>query len=257
MLVFHEALWFGHHKYELYNSLINPNQCRAYGVSICDDPFDKNRPLGLHDPVSGITIPFEMHGSIAGFTTRAPQEQEIRTCRHIVLCDNAPWDPSKIRYPKGVTFTNTSESDYAIAKVQAPVERQLIVQDVPVMPYIEMDTCSHEFTNRCISTIRVTLSAVNSSGRHSRTTAEELARKWKISLEAAKRTMKCTTQLAVRHAKYPLRRRYWTGMHGIHHKRLRTRMYTDTLFSRVISINGYKCVKFLVWVTSTGIRNLS
>jgi hypothetical protein len=55
--------------------------------------------------------------------------------------------------------------------------------------------------------------------------------------------MKCTTQLAVRNAKYPLRQRYWTGMHGIHHKRLRTRIYTDTLFSRVISINGYRCAQ--------------
>jgi hypothetical protein len=27
MLIFHKALWFGHHTYKLYNSLINPNQC--------------------------------------------------------------------------------------------------------------------------------------------------------------------------------------------------------------------------------------
>jgi hypothetical protein len=50
MLIFHEALWFGHNTYELYDSLINPNQCRAYGISICDNPFDPTRPLGLHDP---------------------------------------------------------------------------------------------------------------------------------------------------------------------------------------------------------------
>jgi hypothetical protein len=62
----------------MYDSLINPNQCRAYGVSICDDPFDPTRTLGLHDPITGIKIPFEMRGSTAVFKTRAPDTQEIK-----------------------------------------------------------------------------------------------------------------------------------------------------------------------------------
>ena len=37
ILVFHQGLWFGP---KLNHSLINPNQCRSFGVSLCDDPFD-------------------------------------------------------------------------------------------------------------------------------------------------------------------------------------------------------------------------
>ena len=42
ILVFHEGLWFGK---DMENSLVNPNQCRVYGVSVCDDPFDPHRKL--------------------------------------------------------------------------------------------------------------------------------------------------------------------------------------------------------------------
>jgi len=48
LLVFHQGLWFGD---TLKRSLISPNQLRSYGVELCDDPWDPNRPLGMrhHD----------------------------------------------------------------------------------------------------------------------------------------------------------------------------------------------------------------
>ena len=48
ILIFGQGLWFGDRMPN--KSLINPNQCRAYGVSYCDDPTDPNRELGLYDP---------------------------------------------------------------------------------------------------------------------------------------------------------------------------------------------------------------
>ena len=44
LLQFGQGLWFGE---RMDRSLINPNQCRAYGISICDDPTDLHRPLGI------------------------------------------------------------------------------------------------------------------------------------------------------------------------------------------------------------------
>jgi hypothetical protein len=41
ILEYHQGLWFGE---KLPNSLINPNQSRVYGISLCDDPFD---PFGI------------------------------------------------------------------------------------------------------------------------------------------------------------------------------------------------------------------
>ena len=38
------GLWFGE---RMEHSLINPNQCRSFGVRVCDDPTDEHRKLGM------------------------------------------------------------------------------------------------------------------------------------------------------------------------------------------------------------------
>ena len=68
ILEFHEGLWFGS---KLKNSLWNPNQSRAFGLSVCDDPFDPNHELGFYDPVSDMSVPLEMD-SVAFLKTRVP-----------------------------------------------------------------------------------------------------------------------------------------------------------------------------------------
>ena len=40
ILVFGQGLWFGNH---MEKSLINPYQCRAYDIPLCDDPTDLHR----------------------------------------------------------------------------------------------------------------------------------------------------------------------------------------------------------------------
>ena len=44
ILEFNEGLWFGN---RMDHSLINPNHLRMTGISLCDDPFDPNRALGI------------------------------------------------------------------------------------------------------------------------------------------------------------------------------------------------------------------
>ena len=44
ILVFGQELWFG---VRMYRSLINPNQCRSYGISLCDNPTYTHKPLGF------------------------------------------------------------------------------------------------------------------------------------------------------------------------------------------------------------------
>ena len=43
LLIFHESLWISD---KLDHTLVNPNQLRAYGVSIQDNPFD-TKPLSI------------------------------------------------------------------------------------------------------------------------------------------------------------------------------------------------------------------
>jgi len=59
ILQFGQGLWFGD---RLNHSLINPNQCRSYGISVCDDPTDPNRDIGMELPANYF-LPFRMRGT--------------------------------------------------------------------------------------------------------------------------------------------------------------------------------------------------
>ena len=44
IIIFGQGLWFGN---RMEKTLINPNQCRAFDIPICDDPTDQQRTLGI------------------------------------------------------------------------------------------------------------------------------------------------------------------------------------------------------------------
>ena len=58
ILLFGQGLWFGN---RMYKSLINPYQCRAYGIPLCDDPTDPNRRLGI-EAAGDCFIELDMNG---------------------------------------------------------------------------------------------------------------------------------------------------------------------------------------------------
>jgi hypothetical protein len=93
ILVINEGLWFGS---RMKHSLINPNQLRMFGVDLCDDPFDKHCALRLINSNSGITVPFETHGTNISFKTCCPIQEELDICQHITLLSDAPWNPSTL-----------------------------------------------------------------------------------------------------------------------------------------------------------------
>jgi hypothetical protein len=186
ILIFHEALWLGSY---MVDSLINPNQCRIYGISICDDPFDPHRIMGIYDNDNDIHIPLKMYGSTAAVETRSISLSELSTARHLVMCDNRPWEPERVTFPHSALRNNNDNQtdDYKISLVSIPAVKQIRATNDPDIPTIDMDTCSHNFVNQCIATVNVNTNAINTALRHSINTAEELARKWKIGLETARK----------------------------------------------------------------------
>ena len=82
------------------------------------------------------------------------------------------------------------------------------------------------------------ISATITSERHSTVNFENLSRMWNIGLETAKRTLQVTTQRGVRAAVHPLHCRY-----RVDHLHLNGDWFTDTLFSKVISIQGNNCAQ--------------
>ena len=81
ILEFGQGLWFGD---RMEQSLINPNQCRSYGIRVCDDPTDEYRKIGM-ELSDDYVVPFQMKGNTCYFQSRSPSLSEIETCRTFML----------------------------------------------------------------------------------------------------------------------------------------------------------------------------
>ena len=67
LLVFHESLWIGD---KLDHTLVNPNQLRAYGISIQVNPFD-TKPLSI--TADDVSVELYLEGTIICGDTRRQQ----------------------------------------------------------------------------------------------------------------------------------------------------------------------------------------
>ena len=264
ILIFNNGLWFGT---KLTDSLISPNQCRSFGVDICDDPWDKHRGLRLRYPDEGFEIPFEFSRNVVSFETRAPTDDELSTCYRLEMTSPDSWDPATVGAPK------LSQEEEArkrlIGKVRidpAIVENQTADLQFGDPEYdILLNDCSAVFsekvlTQRLIASVRIAseydfqdteesvseerpdmrISAIGSNKRHARATPEEISAKFGCGLETARKTLNATTQYGVRTAVGPLTRRYRTDLMQSRHRRIRSTFYNDTMFCKTLSLKGNK-----------------
>ena len=95
ILIFNEALWMGD---TLAHSLINPNQLRAFGTLVQNNPYHTD-PLGIKPPPYDLEIPLRTAGTIIYTDTRAPTENELATLPFIPLTSSCDWDPHHVRFP--------------------------------------------------------------------------------------------------------------------------------------------------------------
>ena len=73
ILIIHEALYYGD---KLDHSLINPNQLRHNNVGYWDNPYDKDKPLGI-DVTDDLFIPLYTKGTKILFQSRTPKPHLI------------------------------------------------------------------------------------------------------------------------------------------------------------------------------------
>ena len=256
ILDIHQALWFGQ---ELPNSLINPNQIRhLLGRCINDDPTDHDRDFGLQ--ADGDTlIPFCMEGTVVYFESRVPTDDELMECRHITLTSDEEWDPATVSISSATRLSREEEELRRIHSVSTGDRDELSSFEEEPLSEISSVYDERSFCQRMISAINVAFHArsreedelnekrrhnvsfVGSKHRHSRITAEEVARKFGCGLETAKKTLKATTQHGIRHALRPLHRRYRVDHLDLHRRRVHDTFHMDTLFSKTTSINGKTC----------------
>ena len=232
LLLGDQMLWFGS---RLPNLLLNPNQMRAFGLSVCDDPWDEHREFGIDSGVEEF-IPFQVDGTNIYFESRAPTDWEIDHLPTIDLTADT-WDPEsdvlktsatreevEMRTVKSLTSgipkwqiaaMSTGTSVPMISRED--MESDLVLQKI--LPILN----EQELCRRAIDAVNIAMThrqdmddleqqrkvdSVWSKDRHSKVTPEDLARKWNIGLETAQKTLRVMMQWGVRTAVHPLHRRY-------------------------------------------------
>ena len=236
ILIFGQGLWFGS---RMQKSLINPNQCRSFGISVCDDPTDPYRSLGFQ--ADDVFIPMEMKGTTTVFTSRTPTPEEMDTCPKYIMSDIDFWDPQQVTFPLRTLEVSTvnqlfqgeiGEYDLALSQISSCFDskqtnstfiNQVMISRVkskpskPTHPTIALKPKLSDYGTNTMT-----------KERHHHIHPSVLSQKWGCGLITAKNTLQGTTQLGVRSAIGPLTRRYRTDLLQLHYKRLNTTFYTDT-----------------------------
>jgi hypothetical protein len=230
VLWFNQILWYGN---KLDHSLINPNQLRHNGISVCDDITDRTRRFGI-DIHGELFIPFEMKGTIVSFESRVPTKWELQNCRMITVTSDKPWDPTSVTIS---AVTPARQSNLTIQRTDNPLCGISDAYDESIM------------LQHMISAVKISrtsnVSYLGTKNRHSQITAEEVARKFRCGLETARQTLRSTTQHGVRQAIHPLHCMYRVDHIDINRRRLNDTFYMDTLFLKVTSSRGFTCAQVI------------
>ena len=126
------------------------------------------------------------------------------------------------------------------------VAQVLVKEGNESYPGLFLGTGDDQFPNLCL---------VAAEKRHQGpVNAEILHRQWGIGIQTARETMKVTTQLAIRHATNPLRRRYRTDLLSLAYRRFNTKVYMDIIFFKYESVHGDTCAA--VFCTKEGFMSI-
>lgn len=238
---------------KLDKTLLNPNQLRSYGLSVCDDPVDPYRELGIQLD-DDTFLPMSMDGTICGLMTRCPTDEELDTCRIFNTSDEEHWDPSLVAFDysvKGIDWSDRySRNSRNVYSFRSNLNlctstTNTFDRERGVLDEYESTLCnvSSIFVNEQLTNAISVMSVSSSNARHHAPGVETLASKWGISKSTAKATLDATTQHSVRSAVLPLTRRYRTDLLSQRLRRLTCKFFTDTLFSKSKSIIGNICAQ--------------
>ena len=87
----------------MQHTLINPNQLRYYGVKVQDNPM-LSEPLSIIKEDNSFNLELQIEGTNIFVDTHTPSDEELNTCKHIVLSSPHEWDPRTVK------FTNSAPS---------------------------------------------------------------------------------------------------------------------------------------------------
>ena len=189
ILVFNEALWMGD---TLTHSLINPNQLRAFGTLVKDNPYHTD-PLGIKPPPYDFEIPLRTAGTIIYADTRTPTQSELATLPFIVLTSSADWDPHHVWFPcHDVEEANRATINVIQSRQQRDLHQYGCYNIEPGLQGTVDDPAA--FSIRLISAVRIddlfqpkedvpSSKTFHTSERKSTVSASDLSERWFIGLK--------------------------------------------------------------------------
>eukprot|EP00934_Nitzschia_sp_Nitz4_P002319 Nitzschia sp. Nitz4//scaffold471_size5685//193//5616//NITZ4_009210-RA/size5685-processed-gene-0.1-mRNA-1//1//CDS//3329552692//2319//frame0 len=258
ILVFNEALYFGA---AMEESLVPPAQLWDHGV-ICDITpkvhSGGNSIHGIFQVEDNVYIPFGLHGCISHFVTRLPTTEEKQNCRWITLTSDREWKPYSEEFALAEAaavghFTdpyqqvNRSTVDN-MGKLVDPTGNNRYVSAITTATVSHQDDFMDDVLLDNLDA-RI-ICATSSKERRSSVTHDTLARRWGTSIYMAEQAMKATTQRGIRYMDGNLTQRFRTRQRQLQSRYLRTKVYTDTMFSSTTSTRGNNCAQ--LFVTSEG-----
>jgi hypothetical protein len=220
LLVADQMLWFGT---QLPNSLLNPNQLRAFGVNVNDNPFDLKQDLGIQ--CNRAFIPCDMLGTIMHFESRVLTKWEMKHLPMILLTGDQ-WDPlDELMYPerksreymkmRTIQLLTSGMTRCKIMSLKRNEAKAQTEEYGEVEHELGKISSMYSIKNVCeclIGAVNIAMTycadidkveehrkvaGVITNDLHSNVTPKELSRKWNIGIQTAKDTLGVTTQHGV------------------------------------------------------------
>jgi len=240
ILVFHQVLYVE----SMHHNLISPFQMEMNDVVVNEKPlrvlvnkFNINEidPLShsIFVPDSHLHIPFKLRGTVSYFNTRKPLKNELEDvsrCPRVTMTYDSPvWDPH----------------DYLLDKEEESLlERLESMRAIPTTS--DRSISSVNLATAMMSTVNImSIESTQTKRRKGTVSVDELAKRWHVSLDVARRTIEKTSQKGVRDfsvMKGTRRLRHMTQQ--LAYRPLNAVCYTDTMFARIPSLtNKFTCAQ--------------
>jgi len=216
------------------------NECSKF-LSIAPSIDDHS----VYFPAVDVRFPFQIEGIVSYLSTRIPSDQELRDYagEYLLLTPNSEeWDPHADTY---------KDQEFGMTKYRGEIKEhqgdRILISSVNQSSVDCMTDPESLAAAMEAKTYRI--SSVTSKPKNS-VKASDLARRWRIPLVQAQRTIDVTTQRCVRSGELPsLNRRYKTNDRMLRYARVLLDVFMDTFFTAKRlgpSTRGYKCCQIFV-----------
>lgn len=254
ILYFHQSLYFK----DMQRHLISPAQMRHNQVVVNETPLlhlaPQDRNHSSHSIIfqePSLHIPLRLSGIISYFLSRCPTEAELSSdsdCIHVNVTSESFWDPAddaNEHDEDSLRASLDSELRLGGQRMLGSVKSHRFASETRSVAAVsasrssaayDMDSYAEAFRDR-----QQSVSAITSKNRKSYVTPEALAKRWSIGIETAKKTLKRTTQRAIRDfSTVSGTRRLKPYAYQLRYPRLNTEMYCDVLIGTCVSLLGNK-----------------